>query len=283
VLAIGDIAAYEQWPYRLERVDAVVHLAGRAHVVREAACDGMGEFRRVNVEGTLRLARAAATAGVRRFVFVSSIGVNGVRTYDRAFREADAPNPTEPYAISKWEAEQGLLELGTRTSLEITRVRPPLIVGRHVKGNLRRLLQLVDRGIPLPFASIRNLRSYVALEDLCELLLLSIDAPRAAGELFLVADPHAISTPELLRHMAAGLQRRALLVPAPPAMLRLAARVVGMSKEVERIAWSLEVDARHASEVLGWHARIGLPAAIAAMAHDFARERIDRKRPAAAS
>jgi nucleoside-diphosphate-sugar epimerase len=145
VLAIGDIAAYDQWSSYLEGVDAVIHLAGRAHVVRETAGDGMDEFRRVNVEGTLRLARAAATAGVGRFVFVSSIGVNGVRTHDLAFRESDAPNPTEPYAISKWEAEQGLLELGARSRMEITRVRPPLIVGRLAKGNLRRFLQLVDR------------------------------------------------------------------------------------------------------------------------------------------
>lgn len=271
-IEVGDIATYEGWPSLLTDVDAIVHLAARAHVLRETAPDPLAEFRRVNTAAVTGLATAAAAVGVGRFVFLSSIGVNGVRTQDHAFSESDEPNPTEPYAISKWEAEQGLMEIGARTRMGITRVRSPLIVGPGAKGNLRRLMKLVHSGIPLPFGAVRNRRSFIALHDLCELLVLCVVNQRAGGELFLVADDEDISTPELLRKMAKSLGHASRVFPMPLPVLRLAVRVAGAEAEFERMASSLQVNGRHAREVLGWKASVGIHEGIRSMARAYLAE-----------
>jgi nucleoside-diphosphate-sugar epimerase len=267
--AIGDLADYGQWPTLLANVDVVVHLAARAHILNESAPDPLAEFRRVNVAATLKLAQAAAQVGVKRFVFLSSIGVNGVASTDSAFVESDAPHPTEPYAISKWEAEQGLVSICA--GMELVRIRPPLIVGPGVKGNLRRLLQLVDRGLPLPFGAIHNRRSFIALDDLCDLLRLCAVHERAANDLFLAADPEQISTTDLLRRIAHGLARRALLVPIPLSLLRVAARALRVQALMERMTSSLCVNADRARTILGWSPRTGIVRGIGEMAEAYRR------------
>ena len=272
-IAIGDVADSEQWPSLLADVDVVVHLAARAHILRESSTDPLREFRRVNVAATLKIARAAAVAGVRRFVFLSSIGVNGVSTTNRAFVESDEPNPTEPYAISKWEAERGLIEIGASTGMEIVRVRPPLILGPGVKGNLRRLVQVVDWGLPLPFGAILNRRSFIALDDLCDLLALCIVNERAANELFLAADPEQISTTELMRHIAQGLDKRSLLIPVPLPGLMVVARILRAQQLIERMALSLCVNADRARTILSWTPRTGILGGITAMAQAYRLQR----------
>lgn len=268
-IAVGDVGDYGQWKTLLDNVEVVIHLAARAHVITETSPDPMAEFRRVNVDATLRLAHAAAEVGVRRFIFLSSIGVNGTFTTHRPFSELDQPNPTEPYSISKWEAEQGLVAIGARTNLKITRVRPPLVLGPGVKGNLRRLLKLLDSGVPLPLGSVHNTRSFIALEDLCELLVLCVTHERATSELFLAADDENLSTPDLLRRMAAGLGKRVRLIALPLPMLNIAARLVGADAELQRMTSSLIVNARHAQEVLAWRPRAGIRQGIEAMTRAY--------------
>lgn len=272
-IAVGDIAEFASWPSVLAGTDVVVHLAARAHVLRETASEPLAEFRRVNVCATARLARAAVATGVRRFVFLSSIGVNGIPTTVGAFSESDPPNPSEPYAVSKWEAERALLELAAGTGMQITRVRPPLIVGAGVKGNLHRLLKLVDSGIPLPLGAIRNRRSFIALDDLCALLASCVVHPRAGNELFLAANLKELSTPELLRAMAEGLGRTLRLVPIPAPMLQLGAGVCGFGSEIRRMISSLRIDATRARTVLGWNEVVGLDQSIRTMTAHYLRER----------
>jgi nucleoside-diphosphate-sugar epimerase len=272
-IEVGDIAVFQDWQRLLQGIDVVVHLAARAHELHESALDSVAEFRRVNVDATLRLAQAAAVAGVRRFVFLSSIGVNGSLTVGRAFSESDEPNPTEPYAISKWQAESGLIDIGLRTNMRVTRVRPPLIIGAGVKGNLRRLIRLVDSHIPLPFGAIRNRRSFVALDDLCELLARCVTDQSAADQLFLAADPHEVSTPDLLRHMAEALGVRAWLVPVPLSALYLAGGLIGLKPELLRISSSLCVDSGHARDILEWKVRFGLRSAISQMIDCYRHDR----------
>jgi nucleoside-diphosphate-sugar epimerase len=268
--AIGDLAQFSDWPPLLEGVDVVVHLAARAHVTSESALDPLTVFRRVNVAPTVRLAQAAASVGVRRFVFVSSIGVNGAATSaSRAFVEGDSPNPTDAYAVSKWEAEQGLLETAARTRLQVTRVRPVLVVGAGAKGNLQRLMRLANLGLPLPLGSIRNRRHFVSLEDLCDLLVLCATKPEAADQLFLAAADDAISTPDLIAAIATALGRGTSVFPLPLPIVRVVAGLTGMRRELERMTWSLLVDSTHARQLLGWVPRIALQRAIIAMVRAY--------------
>jgi nucleoside-diphosphate-sugar epimerase len=266
---VGDLANFNDWPNLLRNIDSVVHCAARAHVLDERAADPLTEFRRINVTATLRLADAAAAAGVRKFVFLSSIGVNGVCTGDRPFAESDPPNPTEPYAISKWEAELALVELSRRSEMLITRVRPPLIVGPAAKGNLLRLLKLVDRRVPLPLGAVRNSRSFVVLDDLCELLWLCLTQDAAANELFLAANAEEISTPAMIRVLAAGLGYEIRLIPVPVPLLRTAAGLFGAKAPLDRLIGSLRVNGKHAQERLDWQPRTSLSAAFRSMARAY--------------
>lgn len=272
-VAVGDICDYGEWPSLLADVDVVVHLAARAHVLQETHANPLEAFRRINVAATERIARAAAASGVRRFVFLSSIGVNGIATTGRAFCESDVPNPSEPYAISKWEAEQLLMEIGARTGMEITRVRPPLIVGPGAKGNLRRLVRLVDSGIPLPFGNVQSLRSFVGLEDLCELLTSCCMNARAADELFLAADVEELSLVDLLGEISKSMGRKPRLIAVPMWALRLGGRLVGVQEELQRMTSSLRVNAKRARERLEWQPGIGLREAIRKMVQSYLREK----------
>lgn len=261
------------WGECVGSMDVVIHLAARAHVLREQSVEPLEEFRRVNVRATVELARQAAAAGVRRFIFISSIGVNGTATTGKPFTAEDSPSPTELYAVSKWEAEQQLRAIAATSSMEITIVRLPLVHGPHVRGNFLRLLRLVDLGVPLPFASIRNLRSYLGIGNLCDFLACCLSHPAAAGELFLLADGEDLSTPCLLTELAAAMHRRARLYPCPPAPLRALAALIGRSSELQRLTSSLQVDCSRARELLGWTPPNNSRTGVAAMAAWYQSQR----------
>ena len=232
-----------------------MHLAARAHVMRETVADPLAEFRRVNVDGALNLARQSAALGVRRFVFVSSIKVNGENTSARApFSEADEAAPKDAYARSKWEAEQGLQAIARETSMDVVRIRPPLVYGPGAKGNFAALLKWASRGIPLPLGAVHNRRSFLALENLADFIGLCADIPRspeAANRLFLVSDGEDVSTTELLARLARAHGRRALLLPVPENGLRLLARCLGRTDIADRLLDSLVIDSSQA-RALGW-------------------------------
>lgn len=252
VVAVGAIDGQTDWRRAVEETGSVIHLAGRAHVMREDEADPLAVYRRVNVAGTVRLARQAAAAGVRRFVFVSSVKVNGEATTGRPFTEADVPAPLDAYGVSKHEAEEELKDIGRESGMEIVVVRPTLVYGPDVKGNFLSLLHWLRRGLPLPLARCDNRRSFTGLTNLVDLLIQCVLHPAAANETFLAADGEDLSTPELLRRMARALGRKARLLPFPPAMLRVAAGVVGRPGVYERLCGSLRVDASKARELLGW-------------------------------
>ncbi|WP_018145916.1 NAD-dependent epimerase/dehydratase family protein [Thioalkalivibrio sp. AKL6] len=239
-------------------LEAVVHLAARAHVLDEPEADPMEAFRRVNVEGTLRLARQAADSGVRRFLFVSSVGVNG-NVSRRPFTERDAPVPQEPYAVSKYEAEVGLWDLAAKSGMEVVVIRPPLVYGPGAPGNFGSLLRWVDKGVPLPLGAVtENRRSLVALDNLVDLMVTCLEHPAAAGETFLVADGEDVSTAGLLRKVGDALERPARLVPVPVWMLRAGASALGKGEMARRLLGSLQVDASKAREVLAWTPPVSL-------------------------
>jgi UDP-N-acetyl-alpha-D-quinovosamine dehydrogenase len=257
------------WQRVLAGADAVIHLAARAHVLREAAAQPLEEFRKVNVQGALCVARAAVAAGARRFVFVSSIGVLGNETAGVPFSESTPPRPVEPYAVSKYEAEQGLKELEEQTGLEVAIVRPPLIYGPYVKGNFLRLLKLVAAGIPLPLGAINNHRSFIGVTNVSELLFLCAVRPLGVQRLFVASDGHDISTPELLGMLAALMRRTNRVFWFPNEPLRLLAAAVGRAGEYRRLASDLTVDSRLAREVLEWQPGKSLEAGMAEMVNWF--------------
>jgi nucleoside-diphosphate-sugar epimerase len=252
-VVVGDLTAATDWSAALKGVDAVVHCAARAHVLRETATDPLTEFRAVNTEATLALARQAATAGARRFVFISSIGVNGAETTGRPFRHDDPPRPHSPYAVSKHEAEQGLRALAAETGLDVVIIRPPLIVGPDPKGNLGTLERVISKGLPLPFGLVtRNRRDLVSRDTLCDLIAVVIDHPAAARETFLVSDGEPVSTRTLLERMAAARGRSITLLPVPPALLALPLRLAGRGAMAAQLFGDLEVDIEHTRRTLGW-------------------------------
>ncbi len=250
-VAVGDIDATTDWRAALETCDAVVHLAARVHDGRRAAAGDFDAFRRTNRDATLRLAEAAARAGARRFVFISTIKVNG-EGGDTAYAAADAPAPQGAYAVSKHEAEQGLRDIAARTGLDLVTLRPPLVYGPGVGGNFRTLIRLVTRGMPLPLASVRNRRSLVGVENFASAIGLALTHPAAAGKTWLVSDQHDLSTPDLIRAIATAARKRPLLLPFPPVLLRTAAAAVGRARMYEQLAGSLTVDSTPLTRELGW-------------------------------
>ncbi len=240
------------WGDLLENIDYVVHLAGRAHIIRETEQDPQAAFRDVNTLGTGRLARSAAKWGVKRFVYISSIGVNGNLTQGSSFAEDDNPRPHNAYAKSKQEAEQLLHNISMETSMEVVIVRPPLVYGPGVKANFLRLLRMVDRNIPLPLASVHNLRSFISLDNLVDFLILCLKHPAAAGEAFLISDGEDISTPELIKKIAAFMDQPTRFFPFPPKLLHFGAKLLGKEQVVDRLCGSLQIDISKARQVLGW-------------------------------
>jgi UDP-glucose 4-epimerase len=243
------------WSSALAGVNAVVHCAARVHVMNETTADPLAAFREVNVEGTLKLAREAARSGVRRFIYLSSIKVNGEGTDGKAFTAEDDCGPTDPYGLSKWEAEKGLMELAQRSAMDVVIVRPPLIYGPGVKANFLKMIQWVDRGVPLPLALVDNRRSLVGLENLTNFLIHCIDHPGAANQVFLISDGEDLSTPALLRNVAQALGKPSRLLPFPVTLLRGFAELLGKRAVVDRLCGSLRVDIEKNSRVLGWTPR----------------------------
>lgn len=258
------------WSELLRDVDVVVHAAARVHVMQDAAADPLAAFRRVNVEGTLGMARQAATAGVRRFVFVSSIKVNGERTAPgEPFRADDVPAPQDAYAISKLEAESALRELAATGAMEVVIVRPPLVYGPGVGANFASMMRWLRRGIPLPLGAVDNRRSLVGIDNLVDLLAACIDHPAAANRTFLAGDGEDVSTAELLRRLGLALGRPARLFGVPPALLALGAAGLGRRAMAERLLGSLQVDIGRTRSLLGWTPPVSLDAGLRATAQDF--------------
>jgi len=251
VVRVGDIGPNTDWQAALAEVDMVVHLAARAHVMNDRASDPLAAYRQVNVAGSERLARAAVAAGVRRLIYMSSIKVNGEATVDAPFRESDAPAPLDAYGRSKWEAEQALSRIAAETGLVLTALRPPLIYGPGVKGNLARLLGWIERGLPLPFASVVNRRSLVYVENLIDATLAVMRHP-APGRLYLVSDAQDLSTPQLIRALARGLGKTPRLLPFPPSLLRLAGACTGQGDAIGRLVGSLQIDTSRIADEIGW-------------------------------
>ncbi len=275
-IVVGDIGPETNWAEALNGADTVVHLAARVHVMQDATADPLTEFRKVNVAGTERLARAAAAAGVQRFVFVSSIKVNGEQTpvlrpskiasariplnppFSKGgmrvgvFSERDAPNPQDPYGVSKWEAEQALHRISQETGMEVVIIRPPLVYGPGVGANFLRLLRFVQKGVPLPFGAIKNQRSLIYVGNLADAIVTCLKHPAAGGQTYLVSDGEDVSTPGLIRHIAHALGRPVRLLPVPLAVLRFAGHITGKSPEVERLLDSLVIDSAKIRRELGW-------------------------------
>jgi len=254
VFSTGGITGSTDWSAALAGQDAVIHLAARVHIMDDRAADPLAAFRAVNTAGTLNLARQAAAAGVRRFVFVSSIKVNGEATPPgRPFRHDDRPTPQDPYGISKREAEDGLREIAATTGMEVVIVRPPLVYGPGVKANFAALMRAVQRGLPLPLGAVtHNRRSLIALDNLVDLLITCLDHPAAANQTFLVSDGEDLSTTDLLRRIGQGLGRPARLLPVPPALLQAGARLLGKGDVAQRLLGHLQVDIAHTRTTLGW-------------------------------
>jgi nucleoside-diphosphate-sugar epimerase len=251
-IQVDAIGPHTDWAGKLDGIDTVIHLAARAHVMKETTDDPLCEFRYVNTAGSENLALAAAEAGVRRFLYASSIKVNGENTVGDPFTEDDEPAPEDLYAVSKWEAEQALQRISSETGLEIVVVRPPLVYGPGVTGNFLRLMQWVDKGIPLPLRMVRNRRSLIGLDNLVDVLVKCIERPEASGQIFLVADGEELSTPELLRHVAKALGRRSRLFSFPPLLLRVGAKLLRMEDVTNRLCGSLVVDSSKVKKLLSW-------------------------------
>ena len=269
-LPVGDLALPIEWPQLLAGVHTLVHTAARVHVLNDRTAEALDEFHRVNTEGTLKLAEQAAAVGVRRFIFLSSIGVNGVQTSaGTAFSEADRPNPHNAYAVSKLEAEQGLRRLAEQTGLEVVIIRPPLVYGPGVKANFAALMHAVQRVWFLPLGAVHNQRSLLALDNLVDFTVACMVHPQAANQTFLVSDGHDVSTTELVRGLARAASVPMRLLPVPVRILRAGAALVGRASDIQRLCGNLQVDISKARKLLGWVPPVsvdeGLRRAIAGM------------------
>lgn len=236
----------------LKQVDTIIHLAARAHVVHATALDPLAEFRAVNVEATLGLARAAVKAGVKRFIFVSSIKVNGEESSTAPFTAFDPPNPRDFYGQSKLEAELALQQLAQETGLELVIIRPPLIYGPHVLANFYKLMQIVKMYFPLPFSHVNNRRSLVALDNLNDLIITCVTHPAAVQQTFLVSDDDDVSLTRLLQLIAKAMQKKIWLFPVPIRLIQIAATWMGKSAAINRLFGSLQVDINHTKQTLNW-------------------------------
>lgn len=271
---VSDMASYNCWPELLAGVSAVIHCAARVHVMNDQSSDPLAEFRQVNVEGTLNLARQAAAAGVQRFIFVSSIKVNGEGTVPgAAYRADDVPAPVDPYGISKMEAEQGLRVLAAETGMEVVIIRPVLVYGPGVKANFLSMMRWLNKDVPLPFGAIYNKRSLVALDNLVDLIVTCIDHPAAANQTFLVSDGEDLSTSELLGKMATALGKPVRLLPLPNWILELGARLLGKQALVQRLCGSLQVDISKTRELLNWSPPVTVDQALRKTAVHFLQQR----------
>ena len=259
----GEIGASTKWSLALEGSFAVIHCAARAHMLTDKAVNPLQEFRRINVEGTLNLARQSASAGVQKFVFLSSIGVNGLETFSQPFTALDMAAPQSAYATSKYEAELGLLSLAAETGMEVVIIRPPLVYGPSAPGNFGALMRWLQVGVPLPLGAIHNHRSLVALDNLVDLIVTCLTHPAAANQTFLVSDGEDVSTTDLLRRMGRAMGRPARLIPVPSSWLQMAAGMVGKRDVAQRLCGSLQVDIEKTRRLLDWRPPVSLDEGLA--------------------
>jgi len=264
VVTIGDIGADTDWRSALQNVDQVVHLAARVHVMEETELDSLAEFRRVNTIGSAKLAESAAAARVQRFIYVSSIKVHGEKTDGSPFRSSDRVAPTDPYAISKLEAEEALDQLARESAFELVILRPSLIYGPGVGGNFLRAMKIVDKRIPIPLGLIKNARSMLAVHNLCDLIQVCLEHPAAARRIFLAADGIDMSTSDLFRKLGKHMGKPARLVPVPHQLLVLGGKMFRRSNEVARLCDSLQVNIETTKDVLNWSPPIPIDDAIQA-------------------
>jgi len=244
----------------LNGCDALIHAAARAHFMKDEALDSLVEYRRINCDATLKLARIAASVGVKRFVFLSSIGVNGVNS-KKPFTEKDIASPHDNYSLSKHEAELGLLDIARDTGMEVVIIRPPLVYGPGAPGNFRTLAKWIRKSIPMPFGAVHNKRSFVALDNLVDFIILCARmdrSPRAANEVFLVSDGRDISTSELLKRVAKSYRAKSRLIPVPVSWMQFVAKILGKSGISDRLFGNLQVDSSKARELLGWNPVINM-------------------------
>lgn len=272
-IVLFDVSEPNRLPV-LEGVSVVIHTAARVHVMNETAADALAEFRKINVEGTLRLAKHAAESGVKRFVFISSIKVNGECTLPgKPFTADDVPAPAEPYSISKHEAETALKQLSSETGLEVVIIRPPLVYGPGVKANFLSMLRWLSKEVPLPLGAIHNQRSLVAIGNLVDLIITCIEHPAAANQTFLVSDGQDLSTTQLLRRLTTALGKKNRLLPVPQQLLILAATIVKREAVAQRICGTLQVDIEKNHELLGWRPPVNMDTALRRTADHFLDKR----------
>lgn len=284
---VGSIDGVTDWSAALRDLDVVIHLAARVHIMNDGAADPLAECRKVNVAGTLNLARQAAAAGVKRFVFISSVKVNGEATpaphprplpggargkEREKFSADDVPAPQDPYGISKMEAEAGLRQIAAQTGMAVVIIRPPLVYGLGVKANFAAMMRWLARGVPLPLGAIHNQRSLVALDNLVDLIVTCLTHPAAANQTFLVSDGEDVSTTELLRRMGRAMGRPARLIPVPASWLKLAAALVGKRDVAQRLCGSLQVDIEKTRRLLDWTPPLSLDEGLRKAAKGYGHE-----------
>ena len=255
---IDNLVTYDGWSSLLKGCDVVIHLAARVHVMKDDSVNPLEEFLAVNVEGTLRLGNEACMAGVKRMIYISSIKVNGEVNYGVSFLESDKPNPSDPYAVSKWKAELALQKISIKGGLEVVIIRPPLVYGPGVKGNFASMVRWIKKGLPAPFGSVRNKRSLVALDNLVSLIVTCSAHPAAANQTFLVSDGEDVSTTELLESIGRLSGVRTILIPVPSIILRGLLVLIGKRGLALRLLGSLQVDITKAHDLLGWVPLISL-------------------------
>jgi nucleoside-diphosphate-sugar epimerase len=260
----GDLLPTTDYTAALTHADVVIHLAARVHIMHDTTTHPLEAFRRTNTAGTLNLARQAANAGVRRFIYMSSIKVNGEHTQpNKPFTIVDKGYlPTDPYAISKQEAEQALHQLTIETGMEIIIIRPPLVYGAGVKGNFKSLVNWINKGIPLPLGKINNQRSLIALPNLIDLITTCIDHPAAANQTFLVSDGEDLSTTELLNRLGQALGKPAHLLPVPPKLLETTFNLLGKQAIAQRLCGNLQIDMTHTCQTLNWKPPVSVDEAL---------------------
>ena len=272
------IALDELYPHVFDDVDVVIHTAARAHIMRDEVDDPLAEYRKINRDATLVLARLAADAGVKRFVFISSIKVNGEMTLPSVpFQPVTHQIPSDPYGLSKYEAEQGLLKMAQETGMEVVIIRPPLVYGPGVKGNFASMVGWMQKGVPLPLGSVNNHRSLVALDNLVDFIALCADrerSPKAANEVFLVSDGEDVSTSDLLRKVAQANGVKSRLWPVPVALMKFVAKLLGKGAVAGRLFGHLQVDSSKARGVLGWQPVTTMDKQLAKMA-EFDRKSVE--------
>ena len=252
-IRIDSISTHGDWARELLDVESIIHTAARVHIMNDDASDSLVEFRKINTDGTLNLARQAADSGIKRFIYLSSIKVNGEDTMSGvSFSPDDEFIPDDPYGLSKYEAEQGLLVLAKETNMEVVIIRPPLVYGPGVKANFASMMKWVYKGVPLPFGAVHNQRSLVALDNLVSFIIHCIDHPKAANEIFLISDGEDVSTTELLQKVAKAFGKRPFLIPVPVSLMKFTAKLLGKADVADRLFGSLQVDSSKARDLLGW-------------------------------